>query len=133
MKAGHSQSDDTFPWRNGQHFRLLVEGEKFFPDMLEAIDAAKSHVLVEMYIVESGRVVDQFIEALLRAVVRGIDVQLLLDDYGSRGLLERAQAPQGGWGTGKCRRRAPPSIRMVLRAGSFIRVEGCVYSSKKCS
>lgn len=89
MKVGHRQSDKQYPWREGQRFNLLVEGEKFFPDMLEAIDSASSHVLMEMYIVESGTVVERFIDALLRAAARGIVVQLILDDYGSRGLLER--------------------------------------------
>ena len=57
--------------------------------MLQAINAAKSHVLVEMYIVESGKIVDQFIDAFLQAVGRGVNVYVLLDDFGSSGLLAR--------------------------------------------
>ena len=90
LNTGHNVIlDEAFPWREGHRFRLLIDGSKFFPAMLHAIDAAKSHVLIEMYIMESGQVVDRFIDALLQAVKRGVSVQLLLDDYGSAGLLSR--------------------------------------------
>jgi phosphatidylserine/phosphatidylglycerophosphate/cardiolipin synthase-like enzyme len=92
------KSDDAFPWRKEQYFRLLIDGSEFFPAMLHTINAAKSHVLIEMYIMESGQVVDRFIEALVQAVKRGIVVQVLLDDYGSRGLSDsdRKRMTEGG-------------------------------------
>lgn len=98
MKHGRRKSDDLFPWRNGQRFRLLVDGSRFFPCMLAAIDAATSHVLVEMYIMESGKVVDEFIGGFLRASARGVEIRLLLDDFGSRGLLagDRQRLTDGG-------------------------------------
>ena len=98
MISSSSRPDDTFPWREGQRFRLLIDGSQFFPVMLQAINAAKSHVLMEMYIMESGQVVDRFIHALLQAAGRGINIQLLLDDYGSRGLLvgDRERLRDGG-------------------------------------
>ena len=86
MKSGRAESVDTFPWRDRNHFRLLIDGEMFFPAMLRAIAAAQSHVLIEMYIMESGRIVDQFIDAMRHAARRGVTVQMLLDDYGSGGL-----------------------------------------------
>lgn len=89
MESVHRKSDETFPWHKEQRFRLLIDGAQFFPAMLQAIETAKSHVLIEMYIMESGQVVNQFIDALLQAVNKGIIVQVLLDDYGSRGLLSR--------------------------------------------
>jgi len=89
MKPGRNNKDEPFPWRDGQRFRLLIDGFRFFPVMLQAIDAANSHVLIEMYLMESGQIADQFIESLLRAAKRGIYVHLLLDDFGSRGLSKR--------------------------------------------
>ena len=99
MKPGHDSNIASFPvhdlpwhdfpWREGQQFRLLIDGTQFFPAMLQAIDSAKSHVLIEMYIMESGRIADQFIESLLQATKRGIYVHLLLDDFGSRGLSKQ--------------------------------------------
>jgi cardiolipin synthase len=74
-----------FPWRGNNRFTLLVDGGQFYPAMLEAIRAARSHVLLEMYLVTSGRVMEQFVEALCEAVTRA-KVYLLLDDFGAHGL-----------------------------------------------
>lgn len=80
---------DSFPWRDGQKFRLLPDAAEFFPAMLQAIEEAKSHVLMEMYIMESGKIADKFIAALVDAAQRNLTVQLLLDDFGSHGLSHR--------------------------------------------
>jgi cardiolipin synthase A/B len=65
--------------------------------MLRAIAASRSHILLEMYLVESGQIVERFIEALLEATTRGVAVYLLLDDFGSRGLdrKDRERMRQG--------------------------------------
>lgn len=72
-----------YPFRPTNRFRLLVDGDRFYPAMLEAIDAAQHYVLLETYLCESGRVTDSFIDALNDAVGRGVQVCLLLDDFGS--------------------------------------------------
>lgn len=54
--------------------------------MLNAIASARGYILLEMYLLESGRVADQFIDALLKASGQGVAVYLLLDDFGARGL-----------------------------------------------
>ncbi len=74
-----------FPWRANNRFTLLVDGEQFYPAMLEAIRSARSQVLLEMYLVTSGRVLEQFVAALCEAATRA-EVYLLLDDFGARGL-----------------------------------------------
>jgi cardiolipin synthase len=89
MHTGPTEPDESFPWRDRNRFRLLIDGSMFFPAMLQAIKTAQSHVLIEMYIMESGRIADQFIEALLQAVTKGVSIQVLLDDYGSGGFLPR--------------------------------------------
>jgi phosphatidylserine/phosphatidylglycerophosphate/cardiolipin synthase-like enzyme len=75
-----------FPWRGGNRFRLLVDGERFYGAMLACIETARAQVLLEMYLIESGRVAERFIEAFCGAARRGVRVCLLLDDYGARGL-----------------------------------------------
>ncbi len=75
-----------YPWRDGNRFRLLVDGERFYAAMLERIEASRVYVLLEMYLIESGRVAERFVEAFCRAARRGVRVRLLLDDYGARGL-----------------------------------------------
>ncbi|MCM2331831.1 MAG: phosphatidylserine/phosphatidylglycerophosphate/cardiolipin synthase family protein, partial [Pseudomonas sagittaria] len=44
----------VFPWRGGNRFQLLIDGEQFFPRLLAAIDAARSQVELELYLVEAG-------------------------------------------------------------------------------
>jgi len=87
-----------FPWRDGNSVELLVDGEQYFPAMLNAIRHASTSVGLEMYLFESGSVATQFIAALCDAVDRGVEVRLLLDGFGSMKLLEmdRRRIVDGG-------------------------------------
>ncbi|RDE25249.1 phosphatidylserine/phosphatidylglycerophosphate/cardiolipin synthase family protein [Motiliproteus coralliicola] len=76
-----------WPWRDGNHSRLLVGGARYFPAMVESIDQAQERILLEFYLVSSGRVMDELIDSLVRARQRGLRVWFLLDDFGSRGLV----------------------------------------------
>lgn len=75
-----------FPWREGNRFELLLDGPAFFDRMLAAIDHAGREVLLELYLAESGRVMDRFAAALARAAGRGAAVKVLFDGFGARGL-----------------------------------------------
>ncbi len=75
-----------FPWREENAFRLLIDGDQFFPAMLSAINSAKHYVALNMYLLSSGSVVDRFIVALQQAAQRDVQVYLLLDDFGASGL-----------------------------------------------
>ena len=72
-----------FPWRGGNQFNLHVNGERFFPPMLAAIQGAKQSIALEMYLCGSGRVFSEFRDALMVAAQRGVTTQVLLDDFGS--------------------------------------------------
>ncbi len=86
VTANHRPPKFQFSWRSGNRFELLIDGPRFFPRMLQAIEEAQRQVLLEMYLIESGTVATRFVEALARAARRGVAVRLLLDDYGARGL-----------------------------------------------
>jgi len=73
-----------FPWRENNQFQLLIDGSEFFPAMLAAINSAQSQILLEMYLIESGKLADSFITALAEAAKREVNVYLLFDDYGAR-------------------------------------------------
>lgn len=75
-----------WPWREGNRFRLLADADRIFQRMLEAIGDARESVLLEMYLVESGIVARQFIDALSRGAQRGVRVHVLFDAFGSLGL-----------------------------------------------
>jgi cardiolipin synthase A/B len=78
-----------FPWRSGNRFRLLVDGGSFYAAMLEAIAGARQYILLEMYLFESGRVADRFIDAMAERAAHGVRVYLLLDDFGCLQLRNR--------------------------------------------
>ena len=75
-----------WPWRPGNLLRFLDGGAQFFTAMLSAIETARSHVLLEMYLVSSGDTADSFIGALIRARRRGVRCCLLFDAFGALGL-----------------------------------------------
>jgi len=72
-----------FGWRGGNKIDLLVDGENFFPVMLEDIRSARHSLLLEFYFVSSGVIADQFVDELCRAARRGVMVKLIIDDFGS--------------------------------------------------
>ncbi|MDR5866649.1 phospholipase D-like domain-containing protein [Halomonas koreensis] len=85
-------------WRDGNHFALLPEAARFLPAMFEAVEGARRSVLVELYLMESGRLASALIEALCQAAARGVTVMLLLDGYGAMGLSgeDRRRLEAGG-------------------------------------
>ncbi|MDH3716169.1 MAG: phosphatidylserine/phosphatidylglycerophosphate/cardiolipin synthase family protein [Gammaproteobacteria bacterium] len=78
-----------FPWRENNRFDCLRDGVEFYPAMLRAIRGARDFVAMEMYLVQPGRVLTRFVDALLDATRRHVRVYLLLDDFGVRGLAPR--------------------------------------------
>ncbi|MEN8171080.1 MAG: phospholipase D-like domain-containing protein [Pseudomonadota bacterium] len=84
--ARSQAKDGRFPWRAGNRYQLLNDGEQFFPAMLHAIAHAQQHILLDIYLFESGNIANQFIDAFITAAERGVQLYLLLDDFGARGL-----------------------------------------------
>lgn len=79
-------STTGWPWRSGNAFELLNGAAEFFPRMLASIEAARAHVLLEMYLMSSGRIASAFIEALTRAAARGVRCCVVIDGFGGLGL-----------------------------------------------
>jgi len=75
------------PWRPGNRFHLIAVSQEYFTRMLAAITSAQRYVLLEMYLVESGALTDRFAAALIAAATRGVKVYMVLDGFGSLGLV----------------------------------------------
>ena len=80
--------------------QALVNGDEAFPAMLAAIEKATVSVSLATYIFDNDRSGNQFVAALARAVARGVQVRVLIDDAGARyslpsivGKLRRAGVP----------------------------------------
>ncbi len=74
----------VFPWRGGNRFQLLIDGEQFFPRMIAAIDAACGQVELELYLAEAGSCASRLVDCLCRAAQRGVQVRCLFDAFGSQ-------------------------------------------------
>jgi phosphatidylserine/phosphatidylglycerophosphate/cardiolipin synthase-like enzyme len=77
-----------FKWRAGNAVELIVDGERFFPVMLDAIRQASHSVLMEFYLVSSGQIMGRFIVEMIAAARRGLMVRLMIDGFGGRKLSE---------------------------------------------
>lgn len=72
------------PLLAGNAIRPLVEGDQAYPAMIEAIDGATQSVALCSYIFNDDRAGRLFVDALGRAVHRGVEVRVLVDDLGAR-------------------------------------------------
>lgn len=60
---------------------VYTRGRDLFDAMIEAIDRAEHTVMLETYIWKADRVGEQFKQALVRAVERGVDVYVVYDAF----------------------------------------------------
>ena len=70
----------------GKVVAILDCGDQAYPQMLAAIESAKSHVRLSTYIFRTDELGLKFIEALARAHRRGVTIRVLIDGFGG-GLL----------------------------------------------
>ena len=87
-----------YPWREGNTFELMMDGDRFFPRLLEDMQQARISIDIELYLVESGHSLERVMRILLHAVQRGVRVRCLFDGAGSRNLsdADRQQLRDGG-------------------------------------
>lgn len=69
---------------DGNRVKTLYDGESAYGAMIEAIDHAQRSVGLCTYIFDNDRAGEMFVDALARAVQRGVAVRVLVDDVGSR-------------------------------------------------
>ena len=70
-------------WRSGNRVRLLENGEAYFPAVFEAIRAARREVIIETFIVFEDKVGLALQAELVAAARRGVEVDVLVDGFGS--------------------------------------------------
>ena len=72
------------PLTAGNSVVPLIDGEEAYPEMIAAIDGAEHSVALCTYIFDNDYAGRIFLEALERAVRRGVEVRVLIDTVGSR-------------------------------------------------
>lgn len=70
-------------WREGNRIRLLENGEEFFPAVFSAIENAKKEVILETFILFEDKVGQELHRVLLAAARRGVQVDVMVDGFGS--------------------------------------------------
>jgi cardiolipin synthase A/B len=94
------------PLLSGNRIEPLHDGDAAYPAMLAAIDEARASVSLATYIFDNDRAGRAFRDALARAVARGVEVRVLIDD-GGRALLVSLHGPRAA--PRRRARRALPS------------------------
>ncbi|WOC16683.1 phospholipase D-like domain-containing protein [Pseudochrobactrum sp. MP213Fo] len=69
---------------SGNNLDVLQSGDIAYAAMLAAINEAKRSVLLETYIFDNDEIGKQFADALGNAVLRGVEVRVLVDAVGAR-------------------------------------------------
>jgi len=72
------------PLTPGNRIQPLVNGDEAFPAMLAAIESAQKSIALATYIFDNDPSGKQFVDALGRAVARGVAVRVLIDAAGVR-------------------------------------------------
>lgn len=72
------------PLEAGNRVTPLFDAGEAHPAMLEAIEGASRSLALSTYIFDAGGIGRRFVEALARAVRRGVEVRVLIDDVGAR-------------------------------------------------
>jgi len=76
-------TSDRSPVTAHNKVKLLLNGESKFPEVLQAMRAAKHHIHFEYYIYEddeTGRAIE---EVLIQKAAEGVQVRFMHDDFGS--------------------------------------------------
>jgi cardiolipin synthase len=66
-----------------------LNGEKKFPEVLEALRAAQDHIHIEYYIFEDDDIGNQIKDVLIQKALAGVQVRFIYDDFGSRSIRGR--------------------------------------------
>lgn len=74
------------PLTANNEVKLLINGEEKFPELLKALENAKSHIHIEYYIYEHDITGNAVADVLIKKAKEGVEVRFLYDDFGSHGL-----------------------------------------------
>lgn len=75
-------------WREGNRIQLLENGDNYYPAVYAAIGQAQQKVILETFIWFEDEVGRELHAVLLKAARRGVNIEVLLDGYGSPDLSE---------------------------------------------
>lgn len=75
-------------WQEGNRIELLENGDQYYPAVFAAIGRARHRIILETFIWFEDEVGRRLHEALLRAAQHSVQIEVLLDGYGSPDLSD---------------------------------------------
>lgn len=85
----------SYPLLKGHFIEPLYDGDQAYPSMLRAIETAEQSISMCMYIFHNDPTGRLFVDALQRAVARGVEVRVLIDDIGAHSFWNSIVGPLG--------------------------------------
>jgi len=73
-----------FNFSSGNQVEPLINGDEAMPAMLEAIRSAQTSIALSSYIFEAHHIGAEFVQELVAAHQRGVQVRVIVDDVGTR-------------------------------------------------
>ena len=83
--------DLNSPLTRHNRVKLLINGEQKFPELLQAMQAAKHHIHLEYYIFQNDIIGRQIIEILIQKAMQGVKVRFIYDDFGSPSIKKKTE------------------------------------------
>lgn len=77
---------NIIPFTSHNSAQLLINGQKTYQAMLQAIEAAEDYVLLQFYIIHNDHVGETFRKLLTQKIQQGVRVYFLYDEVGSHRL-----------------------------------------------
>lgn len=74
------------PVSNDNEVKILINGEKKFPELIKDLENAKDHIHIEYYIFEDDTIGRTIEEILIKKAREGVKVRVIYDDFGSRSI-----------------------------------------------
>ena len=74
---------DSFNYRSGHKAEWMRSGFPFFDRIVELIDKAEHSIHFQVYLIEPDETGNLIMDALIRAAEKGVQVNLVVDDFGA--------------------------------------------------
>lgn len=68
---------------NNQGIEFFNTGEDFFDNLIKEMENAKKSILIDIYILSKGKLLDKILEVLKQKVKEGVIVEIIYDEFGS--------------------------------------------------
>lgn len=82
-------NDGMSPLTSHNSVKLLINGEKKFPEVLKALQEARHHIHIEYYIYEDNGIGSEIGNILIKKAKEGVEVRFIYDDFGSSSIRKR--------------------------------------------